>query len=211
MALIRRLGTLVTTVFILSAAYALLSLARGLDFFIGYPVAPQSSLLQGLQSSLGMLLVFGVILMIGALVLILTVGYIALTGWRDFSSIPALLKLILAFVVGLVILGLSSPLGTIIPIPFLPTVIVAAGLWVLLRQLSGRDWLASERYEIGVEEAEAKARQDLQTRIPNVALTAAGAQIEEGRWKLNFTGNDGSLYNVVIDARTGGTLGWGKS
>jgi hypothetical protein len=204
---IRRLRGLFYAVFILSSAYMLLTLTRGIVSLAG---ATQLPFVEGLQFSLGALLAVGLMLLVGAIGLVFIVGYVVLTGWLGSSRTPLLLRLIASFLLGLTVVGLAAPLGAFIPIPLLPVVLVTAGFWLLLRKLSGLSSSVAGRDKILVEQAEAIALQTLQARLPNIALTATGSRMEENGWNISFIGSNGEPYQALVDSRTGSLYNWGK-
>jgi hypothetical protein len=163
-----------------------------------------------LESSLAILLAVGLVTLVGTIALILVLGYVVLTGWRGFSKLSALLRIVASFLTGILVSALSMPLGSVIPIPFVPTLLVAAGMWLVLRKLTENSGV-SQVENLSVDQAETIAHQTLQSRLINVALTATGAEIEGNRWKLSFQGSDSKAYEVTVDAHTGHPISWGKT
>lgn len=206
MSIIRRLSVLSSAVLFLSSAYVLLSLFRGIGNLLG---VSEPTGLGGIQTSLAVLVTVGIGLLAGTLCLVMVIGYLVLTGWRGFSRISMIFKLLDSFLAGVVIFLLSMPLGTILPVPFLPTVIVAVVLWLVLRRLS-QGVQSSDGPGITVDRAETIAAQILQTHLNKISISSVGAKLHGKLWKVSFLGSDNQVYEVNIDSRTGATLGWGS-
>jgi hypothetical protein len=195
-------------IFILTSVYALLGLARGVGGLFGVTQFP---ILESIQFSLAAMILIGTTLLLGAIALIFISGYVALTGWRGASTMPLLLKVTATFLLGLFICAVAALLGAYIPIPILPIVIVTAAFWLIFRKLSEASQPRSAGAGVSVAQAEAIALQTLQTRLPNVALTATGAQTEADNWKLTFQGSDGNTYQATVDPQTRNIHSWGPT
>jgi hypothetical protein len=195
-------------VFILTTTYALLGLARGVGGLFGVTQFP---ILEGIQFSLAAMALMGSILLLGAIALIFISGYIALTAWHSSSKMPMLLRLTAAFLLGLVIFTLAAPLGALIPIPVLPIIIVTAAFWVILKKISEGSQSGSAGGGVSVAQAETIGLQALRTRMPNITLSATGAQMDANKWKLSFLGSDGKTYQATVDPHTGTIHSWGQT
>jgi hypothetical protein len=204
----RRFKLMSCGIFMLTSAYALLGLARGLGGLFGVTQFP---ILEGVQFSLAAMILIGTTLLLGAIALIFISGYVALTGWRGASAMPLLLKVTATFMLGLFIFAVAAVVGAYIPIPILPIVIVTAVFWLIFRKLSEASQLGGAAAGVPVAQAEAIALQALQARLPNVTLTATGAQTDAGKWELIFKGSDGNAYQATVDPRTGNIRSWGPA
>jgi hypothetical protein len=205
MSILRRLSILSSIVLFLSSAYVLLSLLRGVGSLLG---ASEPTGFGVLQTSLGVLLTLGIGLLAGAIFLVILIGYLVLTAWHGFSRIPLIFKLLASFLAGVIVFLLAMPLGAILPIPFLPTVVVATVVWLVLRSLS-HVFGSSSDLRITVDRAEEIAQQILQTHLNNVAVTSTGSTLSGRLWKVSFLGSDNQVYEVNVDSQTGATLRWG--
>jgi hypothetical protein len=205
MSILRRLSILSNIVLFLSSAYVLLTVFRGIGSLLSMS---EPAGLGVFQTSLGVMLTVSAGLLAGTIFVVMLIGYLVLTALRGFSRIPLIFKLLASFLAGIVIFVLSMPLGAILPIPFVPTVIVATMLWLMLRTLS-RALGSSGDLAITVYRAEEIAQQILQSHLNNVAVSSAGSRLSGRVWKVNFLGSDNQAYEVNVDSRTGATLGWG--
>lgn len=204
----RRFKLMSYAVFVLTTAYALLGLARGVGGMFGVTQFP---ILEGIQFSLGAIVVIAFMLLLGAIALVFISGYIAITGWYGSAKMPMLLRLTAAFLLGLVIFALAAPLGAFIPIPILPIAIVTATFWYILRKMSEASHSGGAADGVSATQAEAIGLQALRTRIRNIVLTPTGAQMVAGEWKLSFLGSDGRTYQATVDPRTGTIYSWGHA
>jgi hypothetical protein len=71
-----------------------------------------------------------------AVLIMLGLGYCALTGWRNYKALPKVVRILLAFILGVAIFFLTGPLSILLPIPLLPLVVATVLLWTVLRALS---------------------------------------------------------------------------
>jgi hypothetical protein len=206
MSILGRLRVLYSVVLYLASAYVLLSLFRGIGALVGVSEPTDFSVL---QTSLGVLLTLGIGLFVGAIVLVILIGYFALTGWRGFSRVPLIFKLLTSFLAGIVIFLVAMPLGAFLPVPLLPTVIVGIVAWLALRSLT-HVFGPHANLGITVDRAEEIAQQLLQTHLNSgVAVTSTGSTLSGRLWKVSFRGTDNRVYEVNVDSQTGATLGWG--
>jgi hypothetical protein len=145
-------------------------------------------------------------------VLILGLGYLTLTGWRTMPPLPRLVKLGFAAALGLLALLLSRPLAIVLPLPVVPTLISALGLWILLRVLSNHVTLHPPHpvASISLDTAILQARRYLSTLEPlasEVELRAATKESNDWQIALQAPAS-ANTYHVTIHPETGEVIQW---
>ena len=136
-------------------------------------------------------------------------GYIVLTGWREQQKLPKAIRILIAFALGALAFSLSGPISSILPIPFLPTVITTILLWGMLRTISNLI-PTKEAENITINAAIAAAQQI----IKEVEPTAQSTEILETKligksWKVSLLSNPSTRkYEIEIDAENGGVTRW---
>lgn len=143
-------------------------------------------------------------------------GYLVLTGWRSYKSIPKALRLCLAFTLGYVTFMLSGFISLFIRIPMLPTLISTIILWATFRSISGfivPKENSKERNEyISVEMAADLAFSFLKKIEPEIEKRdLTEAKIKDGTWEvIAFSRRDKGRYKVIVDGSSGGIIAWTK-
>jgi len=148
--------------------------------------------------------------------IIFGVGYFTLTGWRNYKSMPKLLRLFLAFILGYVAFTFSGPIALLIPVPILPTIIAAILLWAVLRSISS--FLSEKRPSrkdgtVEIENAIATAKSFLKKLDPSTKeLDIQESRMADDEWEvLLLSKQSGQKYKVKIDSSSGSVTAWAKA
>jgi len=70
--------------------------------------------------------------------IIIGVGYLIFTGWKNRSAIPLFFKLLIIILLGLAAFVIAAPISMIIKFPFVPLIISASLLYMILRIISNQ-------------------------------------------------------------------------
>ena len=184
--------------------------------FISFTASPITSLLGIEQPPLGntiellrYAIISGLVIILIAVLAVFGFGYIILTGWRQYRRIPKAVRLLLAFTLGALAFSLAGPISLILPVPFLPTVLITILLWATLRAFSDV-FPNSEPEPVKVDEAIASARY----LVKQVDPTAANVEVIESKangkyWKVTMLSKPSAKkYEVEVDMEKGGVIGW---
>jgi hypothetical protein len=163
---------------------------------------------------LAIIFIFAAITII--VLIIFGVGYFTLTGWRNYKSMPKLLRLFLAFILGYVAFTASGPIAMLIPVPILPTIITAILLWAVLRSISSFLYGKSPSQKNGtveIERAVATAKSFLKKLDPHTEeLDIQESKMADGEWEvLLLSKQSGQKYKVKIDGSSGSVTAWAKA
>jgi hypothetical protein len=147
------------------------------------------------------------------IMIIFGVGYFTLTGWHNYKSMSKLLRLFLAFILGYVAFTASGPIAMLIPVPLLPTIIVAILLWAVLRSISSFLSEKSPSQKDGtveIEKAIATAKSFLKKLDPSTKeFIIQEVKMVDGAWEaLLLSKQSGQKYKVKIDGSSGGVVVW---
>jgi len=163
---------------------------------------------------LTILFVFAAIAVI--VLVIFGVGYFTLTGWRNYKSMPKLVRLFVAFILGYVAFTVSGPIGLLIPVPILPIIIIAILLWAALRSIS--NLLSAEDHgrkdgSIQIEKAISTAKSFLKRLDPSAEdLDIQESRMADEAWEvLLISKQSGQKYKVKIDGSSGSVTAWARA
>jgi hypothetical protein len=155
------------------------------------------------------LLMVGVVIVF-ALLAILGLGYLALTGWRDYKKFSIGLRLIVAFSIGIIIVALSSPISIVLPIPFLPLSLSALLIWGTLRGFSNA-LNNNDKLNMKINDAIITSKDLVNDIEPNSTenVEVIDSRIDKKCWRvLLLSSNSGKKYEVQIDKQTGDVTNW---
>jgi len=154
-----------------------------------------------------MILLITIALMV-ALLLTFGLGYCALTGWRNYKALPKVIRILLAFILGIAIFFLQGPMAMLIPVPFLPLLIVTVLLWTVLRALSnflvkgGEDSTQEEAIDLG--KAFSTAYSFLRKLVPaEEELVVEESKMVGDAWEIVLSTTKSGKYKIRVD-RFGG-------
>ena len=141
-------------------------------------------------------------------VLILGLGYLALTGWRNYKSAPFAMRILFAAGLGLSSILMSGIFGLVIPIPLVPTCLSAATLWIALRTISNSLFDTNNHAGgVDISHAETAASHYLAGKgFDN--LQVKEAELSGDSWKVVLAGQDSESYEVEVNRSEGRTTGW---
>ena len=163
---------------------------------------------------LAVIFIFAAIAVI--VLIIFGVGYFILTGWRTYKSMPKLLRLFLALILGYVAFTFSGPIALLIPVPILPIIITAILLWAALRSISSFLYGKSPGQKDGtveIEKAIATAKSFLKKLDPSAKeLDIQELRMADDEWEvLLLSKQSGQKYKVKIDSSSGSVTAWAKA
>jgi len=185
----------------LSAAVAVLSLA-----LVSLSLSQQTAAILGYQvRSLGTWIeVTSILLIIIAVVFVILVawttalGYFVLTGWCRYRQIPLGIRLLAGLLIGTAITFVSAPVGLLIPIPLVPSVIAAVVAWYLLRRLLAPN---SVERQPDISQVERTAIQHLRSEGELDPIRTLDLHLENNAWDgLFLAGRQGTPYRMRINA-----------
>ncbi|MEM2485463.1 MAG: hypothetical protein QXU87_09385 [Candidatus Caldarchaeum sp.] len=129
--LLKRVSSLAATFFTFYIIYQL-----GLSPILSYMGINIPAQAQSISELVGTMAMWLAILSIAMIIVVLGIGYIVFTGWKQRRQIPWPFKLGIAFLLGIIVFMLAAPISMVVRIPLVPTIAAAIILWVALRSLS---------------------------------------------------------------------------
>ena len=157
----------------------------------------------------------GFIILAVTVIIVIGLGYLIFTGWRDYKIIPKPLRICFAFLLGAIALSLSGPLSLLVPIPFLPTVITAVLLWAALRAISGLGITTQSdgKQAIKVHEVIKTAKSFIERIDSNPQdIDVIEAKLDGENWKVSlFSQASTEKYEIEIDGHSGGIIEWKRA
>jgi hypothetical protein len=154
-------------------------------------------------------LIIGSIVIAIAILAIFGFGYIALTGWKDHRKIPKGIRLLLAFTLGVLVFSLSGLISMILPIPFLPIVLMTIVFWGTLRGISTA-FFNNQVANLQVVEAIDAAKQLIEQVEPNAQnVEIIDSTADSKSWRVSlFSNNSKRKYEVLLNKQDGDVTSW---
>ena len=144
-----------------------------------------------------LLLTLTLIIAAMAFILIIT-GYLIFTGWKHRSEIPLIFKFLIIIILGLFAFILAAPISMFVKFPFVPLIISATLLWIILRIISNQiDLKRSVEFSTII-----KKLKDLDNN-----LEINEAKLNKNEWIIYAKKND-KLIEYKFDAKTGELKTW---
>ena len=140
---------------------------------------------------------------------VLGVGYLVFTGWTHREHIPRVLKVMIAFVLGVCVFLISAPLSMVISIPFLPIAISTIGMWILLRTISNHINPVSRK--VTLDQAINIAKDLHKAIFGGDSIEIEEASLNEDNWVIKFSqikDSEKVVAEYEIDADRGGVRKW---
>ena len=141
--------------------------------------------------------------------IVLAVGYLVFTGWTHRKHIPWVLKVIIAFVLGVCVFLISAPLSLVISIPFLPIAISMIGMWILLRTISNHISAASRK--VTLDQAINIAKDLHKAIFGGGSIEIEEASLSQDNWIIKLSqikDSEKIVAEYEIDANRGGVRKW---
>jgi hypothetical protein len=145
------------------------------------------------------------ILFFGALGL----GYLMLTGWTGYRAMPLVFRLVLSFALGVIATMFSGPLSILLPVPLIPTLVIALLIWGCFRAVSSH--LKSDKMErIAFSDAYTLAQGHVRNLDPRIeSLELLESEYENLDWRVVMKALPiDTTYEVKIDGEGGGVSQW---
>jgi ABC-type transport system involved in multi-copper enzyme maturation permease subunit len=160
-------------------------------------------LTQDIPAILERLLTLIAVILLGMVLITIGVGYGVLTGWRNRERIAWPLKLLIAFVLGIVTFFFAGLISTLVKIPLVPLIIAGVLLWILLRFISSRIGSAVKYTTLEQAIQAVKSFHTRMTGSPTIEIDEAEFQPNESTWLIRV-----SDMRYWVDASSGGVVRW---
>jgi hypothetical protein len=199
MQLVKRLGT---GIIILSSSA-----------FIASPIASLFGIdqlaTQDVSGAISAFILIGIAILIISVLTIFGFGFIALSGWKGARQIPKLLRVLLAFAIGIIVFAISGPISVLIPIPLLPLLLTTILVWSVLRAISNA-FTNSESNSVSITEAITEAKEVVKQVEPTSTNLEVIDSTNNGKFWRIFLFSNSSLkkYEVEIDGELGEVRQW---
>jgi hypothetical protein len=190
-----------TTALLLAYVYYQLGLGPLLNF-LNLNSLP---LTQDIPAILERLLTLIAVILLGMVLTTIGVGYGVLTGWRNRERIAWPLKLLIAFVLGIVTFFFAGLISTLVKIPLVPLIIAGVLLWILLRFISSRIGSAVKYTTLEQAIQAVKSFHARMTGSSTIEVDEAEFQPTERTWLIRV----GDM-RYWVDASSGGVVRWRK-